>query len=174
MQHTQLTGHATLVTFLMLALWGTSPVFAQQVLVKAQRGKVGETTTVMVSLDQTARAINALGLTLVYDPGVLRYTGTFTKGPLVRGFDFFDVHERQPGQIRVGGFTTKEAIAQGASGDMVSLAFTVRSAGTTTVRIVHLVDDLAGLTTIPGTFIGETAALQGTPPVITLVTQIEP
>lgn len=174
MQRSQLPGSVILVALLMLVLGGISPGLAQQVQIDTQQGKVGETVTFTISLDRAPKTIDALGLTLTYDPTVLRYTGTFTKGLLVQEFDFFDAHERQHGQIRVGGFTTKKAIAAESGGKLVSLAFTVLSAGNTTVRIAHMVDDLAGMQTLPGAFIGQAALQQGAPPTSTPANQPEP
>jgi hypothetical protein len=174
MQRSQLTGYVILAGFLTLTLWGISPALAQQVQVDTQPGTVGETVTFTVSLDQATKTINALGVILTYDPTVLRYAKTFTKGPLVQEFEFFDVHERQPGEIRVGGFTTKQAIPAEGGGKLVSLSFTVLRAGNTTVQIARVVDDLAGMQTIPGTFTGRAAVHQDTPPAATPTPQPEP
>jgi hypothetical protein len=174
MQRSQLISSSILVTLLMLILWGISPVLAQQVQVDTQQGKVGETVTFTVSLDKATKTIDALGVILTYDPTVLRYAKTFTKGPLVQEFDFFDVHERQPGEIRVGGFTTKQAIPVEGGGKLVSLTFTVLSASNTTVQIARMVDDLAGIHAIPGTFTGQAGAHQDSPPASTPANQPEP
>lgn len=144
------------LALLGILMLGVIPTLeAQQIKLDSQQGKVGDTITFTVSIDRAVKAVDALGLVMAYNPAILRYTGTFSKGPLVQKFDFFDVHERQAGQIRVAGFTSKNAIASGTSGNMVSLTFNVLSAAQTTVRIVRAVDDLAGLTTVPGTFTGE-------------------
>jgi hypothetical protein len=152
MTHAQHARRIVRVTLLLLVLGGGMPLQAQQVQVDTQQGKVGETVTFTVSLHQAVKPIDALGLILTYDPQVLRYTGTFTKGQLVQGFDFFNAHERQPGHIRVGGFTTKQAITTGQHGSLISLAFTVVKANHSTVQIARMVDDLAGLHTVSGTF----------------------
>jgi hypothetical protein len=144
-----------LALFGILMLGAIPKLGAQQVKLDNQRGKIGDTITFTISIERAAKAVDALGLVLAYDPAILRYTGTFAKGPLVKKFDFFDVHERQSGQIRVAGFTSKGAIAMGVGGNMVSLSFEVLSATQTTVRIVRIVDDLAGLATVPGTFTAE-------------------
>lgn len=140
----------------MLLVGGILTIDAQQIQIDSQHGKIGDTITFTVSLDHTLKVVDALGLELAYDPAILRYTGTFARGPLVKGFHFFDVHERQPGHVRIAGFTSKNAIATGARGTLLSLTFNVLSAEKTSLRIVQLVDDLAGLTTIPGVFTGET------------------
>jgi hypothetical protein len=163
---TQRARRLILVALLGLVLGHPPAARAQQVVVQAQHGKVGETLTFTVSLEQALKAVGAWGFTLLYNPEVLHYTGTFTPGGLVRGFEFFGVHERQPGRIRVGGFTTKTAIAQGARGELAALSFTVVGRGNTEMQIVQLVNDLAGLTVVPGTFTGEMTARQDLPSAI--------
>lgn len=159
MTHVQLAGRSILVILLMLLLGKMPVALAQRVQINTQVGKVGERVTFTVSLDKPTRAVDALGIILAYDPEKLRYTGAFSKGSLVQDFEFFGVHERKKGQIRVGGFTAKTPIAPGTRGELVSLTFEVLSVESTTIKITRLVDDLAGLTAIPGTFpSGETAA----------------
>ena len=152
MRHVPFANHVLPVVLLTLALWGITPAFAQQVRVNSQTGKVGESITFTVSLHKTTQSIDAMGFILAYDPQVLRYSGTFTKGQLVEGFDFFDIYERQPGLIHVGGFTTQKAIVKGGTGNLAYLTFTVLTANNTDVRIVRAVDDLRNLQTVAGKF----------------------
>lgn len=101
--------------------------------------------------------IDAFGFDLSYDPRILQYTGTFTRGNLVEAFDFFDVHEFTSGTIRVGGFTVTDPIQAGEHGTIVTLEFQAvcpdcQAGDTSRLFLASLVDDLAGWPACPGTF----------------------
>jgi len=104
-----------------------------------------DTIDVNVRLDQTTQDIDAAGVDLAYDAGILEYVG-FKRGDLTAAWPFFDVAEL-PQKLRVGGFTST-AIPSGSSGVFVTLRFIMHCCGMTTVASVCTqspVDDFAGI-----------------------------
>ncbi len=120
----------------------------------ASGGSAG-TVTIPVRIQNAPNAVDSLGLEVLFDPSRFGYTG-FSRGPLVDGFDFFDVSNPGDGIARMGGFEAGEdIIAAGASGDLVYLNFEIfdsepgKSYG---FGLQELKDDLAGWSTSHGCF----------------------
>ena len=88
-------------------------------------GGPGGTVSIPVRIQSAPNDVASLGFEVAFPDWILTYTG-FTKGPLVEGFDFFDVNVPEPGILRIGGFEAgADIIPSGASGDVVYLNFTV-------------------------------------------------
>lgn len=101
--------------------------------------------------------VDALGFDLAFDPDVLQYTGSFTRGPLVANWTQFGANVVEPGKLRVAGFTTEDAIQAGESGTLVELQFQVvcsdcEQGETEDLFVVALFDDLVGWPACPGIF----------------------
>jgi len=76
----------------------------------------------------------------------------YTRGDLVEGWDFFNANNPVDGVVRVGGFTTREKIAEHAGGRVVKLTFTIIGASDNTLTLSRLVDDIIGWSTKNGSF----------------------
>ncbi len=110
-----------------------------------------DTITFTVSVNSAPNEVDAFGFDVNFDHSILTYEA-YTRGDLVEEWDFFDVSNPVDGVVRVGGFTTKEKIAEDASGAMVKLTFTVISVADDTLTLSELVDDIAGWSTKDGSF----------------------
>lgn len=126
-------------------------------IIDSQSGQVGDTVTFTIHIQAAQNVVNALGFDILYDRNVLEYTGSFSRGDVVDGFNFFSVNEPRPGRTRVAGFTVGEGIAAGRSGVMVTLEFRVAAPGSASLTIVRQVDDVNGWSTQAGVFDGMTA-----------------
>ena len=139
----RLAGLAAIVLF-CLSHPGVLQASSEAVVVRsADSTDPGETLTFIVAVDRAPTEIRALGVELAYDPKALRYTGNFSRGALVETFEFFNVNEPSPGQIRLGGFTVSHGIAAGKSGELVTLELERIGDGESGLRVTRLVDDLA-------------------------------
>jgi hypothetical protein len=120
-------------------------------------GREGDTIVVAVTLTDAPNQVEAFGFDLSFDERVLHYTGTYSRGPLVESWSFFDVSTPAPGRLRVGGFTVPQRIAAGQSGTLVELEFHVVcndcNAGEVSELIPSdLVDDMAAWSFCSGAF----------------------
>ena len=114
-----------------------------------QRGSKGDTITFTVSVNSAPNEVVSFGFDVNFDHRILTYK-SHTRGDLVKGWDFFDVSNPGNGVVRVGGFTTKEKIAEDASGAMVNLTFAVIGGADNTLTFTELVDDIVGWSTKDG------------------------
>jgi cohesin domain-containing protein len=103
---------------------------------------MGQTVTFTVSVNNAPNTVDAIGVDITFAPEVLRFDG-FTSGPLVQNWDFFHASAPAAGQIRLAGFTVRDIIAAGTSGDLVFLNFTVLNEGAAALSMVAPVDDVA-------------------------------
>lgn len=135
-------------------------VDGQGLVVGDSSGVSGDRLSIPVALAEPNGALNpvtALGFDVIYDPQVLRFTGTFGKGELVDTWPFFDVHELEAGRLRVGGFTVTEALQAGDQGTIVRLDFEVlcdqcAEGDSSWLLASRLVDDVTGWSACPATF----------------------
>jgi len=115
-------------------------------------GNTGDTITITVRIQNAPNSVDSLGFDVTYDPAVLEYQGSFTRGSCVTNFSFFDFNLISAGTIRIGGFTTTNAIQTGASCDVVVLQFTVLTCATTSLGLQGLVDNIASWSKSGGCF----------------------
>jgi cohesin domain-containing protein len=78
---------------------------------------MGQTVTFTVSVNNAPNTVDAIGVDITFAPEVLRFDG-FTSGSLVQNWDFFHASAPAAGQIRLAGFTVRDIIAAGTSGDL--------------------------------------------------------
>jgi hypothetical protein len=149
------------IAFLAVSVYGLGvPGQAQETCnlrIGTVRGGPGQTIAIPIGINAAPNAVDALGFDLTYDPTVLQYTGTFTRGPLVAAWSFFDVSHPQPGRARVGGFTAVDPILAGESGTVVELEFLVVCGNCvpedlSALAATNLVDDIASWSACSGTF----------------------
>ncbi|RJP23313.1 MAG: hypothetical protein C4520_06600 [Candidatus Abyssobacteria bacterium SURF_5] len=110
----------------------------------SRQAQSSSSVTLCVTIDQAPNVVDAFGLDVIYDTGILTYTGNWLEGDLGAGFQFLDVNELVPGQIRIGGFTTEYPIGQQSAGTISCLEFVVGECGSTTLTLSNLVDDISG------------------------------
>lgn len=115
----------------------------------------GQTIQIPVNINQAPNEVDAMGLHVIYDPNVLQYTGTHSRGPLVENWSFFDVSNPEAGRLTIGGFTVTDPIQTGAGGTVVILEFLVvcpdcQMGEFSQVYATNLIDDIATWGTCPG------------------------
>lgn len=120
-------------------------------------GGTGQIFNLPVTIKDAPNDVDAMGFDLLYDPGVLQYTGTFSRGPLVEDWTFFDVGTPESGRLTVGGFTVDTPIQAGISGVVVILEFLVvcdncNAGDVSELTAANLVDDIQTWDACPGTF----------------------
>ena len=117
-----------------------------------QCANVSQSVTFTITVDNAPSNVAALGMEVNFPTGLLEYTN-YTRGDLVADWELFDVSEPD-GFVRIAGltFTPAKEIAQGASGTLVLLHFTVIAAGTGDLMFANLKDGVAGWTTDDGAF----------------------
>ncbi len=109
----------------------------------------GGTVHYAVRIDQTSDPVQAFGLDLAFDPSQVRYTGTWDRGELTKGFTTVGLNEVKKGQIRIGGFTGTDPIPEASSGNLAVLEFEVLSSAPSSLSIVSRVDDLKDMQVSP-------------------------
>ena len=102
------------------------------------------TVTFCINIDQAPNMVDAFGFDVVYDGAILTYAGNWAEGDLTSGFQFFDVNEPSPGRIRIGGFTTENAIQEQAGGTVACLEFAIGDCAPATLALTDMVDDISG------------------------------
>jgi hypothetical protein len=93
--------------------------------------------------------IASMGFKISYDENILTYK-QYTKGNLTQGFTMFGVSKRPGGILQVGGIDSDAGIIEGYSGDVLQLTFTLKSCEATSLKLIDLVDDVAGWSTTEG------------------------
>lgn len=149
------------IVLVISELWA-GKVFSQNLDINDQSGQVNDTVSFTVSINNASNSLESMQFDISYDSSVLDYTDNFTKGSLVSGFTYFDVRETSTGQIRIAGITTS-ALESGVSGEVVKLAFTVKSCSDITLTPINLEDDLSGWSTGNGQFTCSTTTVTPSP-----------
>ncbi len=105
--------------------------------------KAGEKVTFTLTVNKAPNAVNAFGLEVLYDAGLLKYE-SYKRGSLVKkGFSFFGVNETSPGTLRVGGVEPKKnKIQKDAGGSLLELTFKVVKAGKGAIKLANLKDNI--------------------------------
>ncbi len=119
-----------------------------------QEGQLEGQVTFTLSVNNAPNEVTSLGVDIGYDHTVLEYvggTGDFS-GTLLEPWSFKQVSNPAPGLLRLGGFTVQDAIAPGASGNLVKLAFVVIGTADSQLPLSELKDGIAGWSTKDGTF----------------------
>jgi hypothetical protein len=111
-------------------------------------GSPGSTVVIPVRIQNAPNQVTSFGFDLAYNTSILEYA-EYSRGDCVTNFDYFDVNEREPGLLVVGGFEAgPHVIPQGANCVVVELKFNVRECVPGNVYplgdLQNLVDDIAG------------------------------
>lgn len=94
-----------------------------------------------------APEIDSFGIELQWF-GQITFKGYSFQGCLTEGFDFIDCNAPEINRLKIGGFTTKNGIAAGSSGCLVTLEFEVAAQCNPNkfgIIIASLFDDLKGM-----------------------------
>lgn len=123
----------------------------------------GEKAIIDITLDGNLTPISAFGLTIEYCPDKLTFENV-SSGNLTSHFAFMDGKDSGAGTIIIGG-ANNNPIPENSNGTIARIIFTVNSncqAGDNCeISITETIDDLVGLTTIPGTFVCEQTCQRG-------------
>lgn len=108
-------------------------------------GVSGAEVTVTLKIINAPNDVDALGLDIKFDPNALQYI-KYEKGDLVQGSLLFDVSNPESGLLRIGEINLEDnKIAQGTSGTIVDLYFTLRTDFLSTIiQLDNMVDDIDG------------------------------
>jgi len=107
----------------------------------------GEKITIPIEITNSPK-IASFGMDIVFSPE-LTYENCEKEGCLTEGFQFLDCNvSSQTGHLKIGGFSI-EPIAEGCSGCLVNVIFTIDSEciGPLIISLTNLVDDIKGLST---------------------------
>lgn len=111
--------------------------------------------TVEVEINAALNAVDALGFEVVFNPDCMTFVGG-SSADLTADFNFFDCYETASGVITCGGFDAGTGIAQGASGTVARLTFTITAPdfydpnSALKTDLQNLVDDIETWSTSPG------------------------
>jgi len=124
------------------------------------QGKIGEAIWIPINLQGTPNLIHALGFEFIFDSTVLNFEN-FVRGNLTKSFDMFDINidPLDNGRLIIAGFSSKNGIPKGSSGDLVWLKFTIINGATGEcypLGLQNLEDHLANITSSKGYVLIET------------------
>lgn len=126
---------------------------ADAIHIDHNKANPGETVSFTVSVDNAPNAVNSFFMDVSYDFSVLSYRG-YSQGDLTKaGYPLFDVNNRAPGIVRIGGIDPEgQGISKGGSGGLVTLTFTVVGSGNSDLTVTELMDDMNGWPSASGHF----------------------
>jgi hypothetical protein len=88
------------------------------------KAKIGEEVQIPVKIQNAPNDVYSFGFEVTYDTSVLEYVDVVPVD-LAKSFDTIEAYLMEPGKLRIGGYTDKNNISQGASGYLVWLKFKV-------------------------------------------------
>jgi len=135
-----------LVSFLPAAAWALDVSPGTGV-----SGEPGESITVPVMIDDLGAGleVDAIGLTLNFDPNVLQYVSVDKSGTLLEPFMFLDGNENTAGALKISGALFGSTVNIASSGVLFNVNFSVlpTAIANSTLSITEIVDDIADATT---------------------------
>jgi len=130
----------------------TGKALAEQLELDDQAGGMGSYVIFTLSVNNAPNDVDSLGVDIGFDQNMLQYVNADFTGSLMDSWSFKDVSNPDPGVLRLGGFTTVDAITAGTSGTLVKITFTVIGDQNCQLPLSNLVDGIAGWTTKDGSF----------------------
>ncbi len=152
MQHKLITLFRLALLICFLFLHTTSQAMAEDIELGEQCETIGNQVTFTLSIASAPNNFDSMGVDIIYDPGVLEFTISDFSGTLLESFSYKDAYLVNSGLIRIGAFTTGEAISSGDSGNLVALTFTVSEDSATDLLMQNLKDGIKEWTSGRGHF----------------------
>jgi len=118
------------------------------------KAKIGEEVQIPVRIQIAPNEVYSFGFEVTYDASVLEYID-LVPGDLAKSFETVEAYLMEPGKLRIGGYTDKNNISQGASGDLVWLKFKVidgQKNNCYPLQLANLEDHLADFSKTGGCF----------------------
>ncbi len=147
---TTVTGTTTTSTTTTTTTSTTTTISGELEVTSAQ-ASLGETVTVDIRVNSAPNEVSAFGFDLTYDGDVLLYQA-YWNGSIIEGYDYLGVNDISLDTVRVGAFTTQNAIQAGESGSILEVDFTVVGCYNISLGLTNLVDDVSSWEVSNGTF----------------------
>jgi outer membrane protein assembly factor BamB len=112
--------------------------------IEGVRVKAGNEIAIPIRIQSAPKDVHTFSFDVVYDPGVLQFSGDAEQGDLAGSFSPLEINSPAPGRITVSG--SSGDIPSGASGSLVWLKFAAvgsQGAGQYSVQLENLGNDLA-------------------------------